>query len=399
MNLSGKGHKEFLNLLNRYKSGDATPEEEEFVDKYFRYIESQPGIMDQLTDTEKDFIETEIRERLMKSIGEKPETPVYDMTRRIQWKRIAVAAILVTIAGTAGYFILNTNPPSQLATNNVKTIENDLLPGKDKAILTLADGRTILLDSAGIGKLASQGNTEIVKLENNTVAYNTGKGAAGGISNNTMSTPKGGKYTVVLPDGSIVWLNAASSITYPTAFTGNDRTVTATGEIYFEIKKDAKRPFRVQLPDESQVQVLGTHFNINSYGDEGDVKTTLLEGSVKVSAGNRTVILTPGQQAQTTPAANTGKKAQSISVKNDADLEQVMAWRNGYFHFNRTPFKTVMQHIARWYDVEVIYEGKIPTDKFIGELPMDANASEVLKVLEKMQVKFKIEGKKIIVKS
>jgi ferric-dicitrate binding protein FerR (iron transport regulator) len=204
-----------------------------------------------------------------------------------------------------------------------------------------------------------------------------------------MSTPRGGQYALKLPDGTQVWLNSASSITYPTAFTGNERTVSITGEAYFEVMNDKSKPFHVMVND-MDVLVLGTHFNINSYQEERAVRTTLLEGSVKISQGASTgVILTPGQQAKV--------EQQQIKVINGADLEQVMAWKNGLFNFNKLSLEEIIRQLSRWYDVDVVYQGTIAPKKFGGEIERDLNLLEVLDVLKEAGVHFSIEGKRLIV--
>jgi ferric-dicitrate binding protein FerR (iron transport regulator) len=185
-------------------------------------------------------------------------------------------------------------------------------------------------------------------------------------------------------------LNSESSIRYPVAFSGNKREIETTGECYCEIAKDASRPFIVKIGT-MRVEVLGTHFNINSYSDEGVIKTTLLEGKVKITEGNSAEVLSPGQQGQLQ------KQTDKLQVISDIDLEQVVAWKNGYFQFNKDDLQTVMRQIARWYDLDVVYEGTIPRTPFWGELPRSAKASAVLNALEKSGVHFRIEGKKVIV--
>jgi ferric-dicitrate binding protein FerR (iron transport regulator) len=225
-----------------------------------------------------------------------------------------------------------------------------------------------------------------------------------------MSTPKGRQYQLTLQDGSKVWLNAASSIRYPTAFTGNTRDVEITGEAYFEVKHNAQQPFRVRLPNGSIVEDIGTSFNVNAYNDEADIKTTLIEGSVRVLSSvvsgmspaggggsdqrdmtgvGRGVVLKPGEQAEAT--------SNSLLTTRSVDLDAVMSWKNGYFSFNNADIKTVMRQLSRWYDVDVIYQGEIPNEKLEGKIPRNVNASVVLDALQYTGIKFKIEGKKIIV--
>jgi ferric-dicitrate binding protein FerR (iron transport regulator) len=214
---------------------------------------------------------------------------------------------------------------------------------------------------------------------------------------NAMTTPKGRQYQLELADGSKVWLNAASSITYPTAFTGNERKVTISGEAYFEISPDKTKPFKVSIDGKGEVEVLGTHFNINAYADEPTVNTTLLEGSVKIRAFNSNAgpeekqkTLYPGQQAR----LNVG-----LVVVDSVNTGEVMAWKNGYFSFNGATTEAIMRQVKRWYDAEIIYEGTVKEERFAGSVPRSANASKLLEVLELTKtVKFVIEDKKIIVK-
>jgi ferric-dicitrate binding protein FerR (iron transport regulator) len=230
----------------------------------------------------------------------------------------------------------------------------------------------------------------VVKQSNGQLAYNTQNEKPTEVLYNTLTTPRGGQYQLVLPDGSKVWLNAASAISYPTAFTGSERKVEIKGEAYFEIAKNTAMPFIVKVND-AQVQVLGTHFNINAYSDEDAIKTTLLEGAVKVTKDAASTLLKPGQQAIL------GRSSNEIRVQENTDLDAVLAWKNGYFSFNQTDLATIMRQIARWYDVDIVYSDKVPERRFGGEIPRNTNAAEVLKMLEESKVHFRIEGRKVIV--
>ena len=287
------------------------------------------------------------------------------------------------------YFSLRSSEQSALAVVPEKKVENDVLPGGNKAILTLSDGYVISLDDAKNGQLAQQGNVQIAKLGNGQVAYSVIEGKQSEVVFNTLTTPRGGQFRLTLPDGSQVWLNSASSVKYPTAFIDRQRKVEISGEAYFEIAHNPSKPFIVSV-NGMNVKVLGTHFNINAYDDEASVKTTLLEGSVSLNKADVVATLTPGQQAQ---LGNSGK----IKVIDNVDIDQVVAWKNGYFSFNRADLQTVMRQIARWYDVDISYEGKIPERQFGGKIDRNSNASEVLKILRETKVNFRIEGKKIIV--
>ncbi|MGZ8556899.1 MAG: FecR family protein [Chitinophagaceae bacterium] len=309
----------------------------------------------------------------------------------IRWKillRIA-ASLIIFMAGATIYFSLRGSDQNALAVAPEKKAENDVLPGGNKAILTLSDGSAISLDDAENGQVAQQGNAQIANLGNGQVAYKVIEGKKSEVVFNTLTTNRGGQFRLILPDGSEVWLNSASSVKYPTAFIGMQRKVEISGEAYFQIAHNPVKPFIVSV-NGMNVNVLGTHFNINAYDDEASVKTTLLEGSVSLKKADVVATLTPGQQAQ---LGNSGK----IKVIDNVDIDQVVAWKNGYFSFNRADLQTVMRQIARWYDVDISYEGKIPERQFGGKIDRNSNASEVLKILRETKVHFRIEGKKIIV--
>ena len=308
----------------------------------------------------------------------------------IRWRRLTAAAVILIIAAGA-WFWQREHARMNIPPSPPVSLQNDALPGSNRATLTLSNGQQLVLAGAAQDTVLTEG-AAIVASSNGRLAYNTGSAPATLLAYNTLTTPRGGQYQLTLPDGTKVWLNAASSITYPTAFTDKERSVNITGEVYFEVTKDRSRPFHVKVND-MEVDVLGTNFNVNAYHDEGGTRTTLLEGSVKINAAQTAVTLKPGQQAHI--ISPLGKE--NLKVINDADLDEVMAWKNGYFKFNDADIRTVMQQIERWYDLQVVYEGALPKDHFGGKLPRDANASEVLKTLEQTQVHFRIEGKKLIV--
>lgn len=305
------------------------------------------------------------------------------------WTRVA-AVLLIAIAGYVVYLISGKEKePEQSESLVVDLPLQDVAPGGNFATLTLADGSKVVLDSISTGLVASQGNTRVVKLENGEIKYEAGKTPPGKIIYNTMTTPVGGAYHLVLPDGTGVWLNAASSVTYPTAFTGNERKVSITGEVYFEVTKNIAMPFKVNA-GEQIIEVLGTHFNVNAYGDEHTVNTTLAEGKIKVINNNKTVLLQPGQQVQKDRAGN-------LKLVHNPDLDETLAWKDGVFRFNGTGIETIMRQVARWYGVEVIYKDKI-AEQFVAEIPRSVNVSKLLELLElTKQVQFTINNKVITV--
>lgn len=317
----------------------------------------------------------------------KPQARVQTMHPFKKYRWVA-AAIFLIIA--SALIVFNLSDTKNTNTNNATyASEQDRMPGGDRAVLTLSDGRTILLDSAGNGILAQQGSTNIVKKTDGQIVYNSEVGQSNEVVFNMLQTPRGGQYKITLPDGTKVWLNAASSLKYPVEFVGNERRVEISGEAYFEVAKNATKPFKVQL-NNMEVEVLGTHFNINGYTDEDDIRTTLLEGRVKVTAADKSKLLQPGQQAQLNTSGN-------IYVANDVDLEEVVAWKDGNFQFENSDIKTVMRQLARWYDVEVSYKGAI-NKHFVGSISRNVKLSQVLSMLQQTgEVKFKIEGKNLIV--
>jgi hypothetical protein len=301
----------------------------------------------------------------------------------IPWIRAAAVAILF-IAG-ASYLVFSKKNNQKDGNEKHAKKYSPILPGGDKALLTLSDGSTVILDSMQNGVLQNGGTK--INMQGGSLIYAATPVAGEAVVYNTLSTPRGGQYQVILPDGSKVWLNAASSLHYPTAFAGSQRDVELIGEAYFEVAKDKSKPFRVKVGD-MQVNVLGTHFNVSAYQDEKDIKTSLLEGSVKITRGKEKGMLEPGQQA----VMNMGED--KIEIVN-ADMGEVMAWKNGYFQFNNASLQNVLRQISRWYDVDIVYEGNNRPRKFVGEMQRDLNLSEMLKILETNQVQFKIVGKEL----
>lgn len=310
-------------------------------------------------------------------------------TTKLIW-RLGTAAAIVLI-GTVAFYFFRPDNTGHTTAENIKPTQSvgnmEVLPGGNKAILTLSDGTTINLDDARTGEVANQQNTEINKTGRGELVYaaSAGRLEASQPLYNTITTPRGGQYQVVLPDGTRVWLNAASSIRFPTAFSGNFREVILTGEAYFEVMSDKSKPFTVSV-NGSSVQVLGTHFNIMAYEDEV-LTTTLLEGSVKVKHGKSEQTIVPGQAA---------KVERGISV-HEVNTDNAVAWKNGITVFTNSPIQSIMRQISRWYDLDVEYIGEVPHRLFTGRIPRSAKLSQVLKVLELSDINFKVKDKKIIV--
>ncbi|MEO9146497.1 MAG: FecR domain-containing protein [Ginsengibacter sp.] len=372
-------------LLQRYQQGDCTPSENELVENWYRQLidtgEWQWG------DGERDMMQEMIEARIMKQVNGPRKREVFYLMPRSQW---LAAASIVILLGAFSYFMFfdKSTKPNHV----VKVLPNDIkAPQSNRAMITLANGQKIYLDSAGNCTLAIQGNVKLVKLAGGEIAYHQQEAfkTSGKLEYNTLSNPKGSKViNMILADGSRVWLNAGSSLNYPVSFTGSERKVAVTGEAYFEVAHDASKPFIVSNGS-MNVRVLGTHFNVNAFEDNGnDIEVTLLEGSVKIKNGNVTGLLKPGQQAVVT---------KEIKVVTDVDLDLVMAWKNGYFQFDNASLQSVLKEVSRWYDVDVVYQGHNQPRQFVGEIQRDLSLSEMLKILEKNKVHFKIEGKNLIV--
>ncbi|NQX38278.1 FecR protein [Pedobacter steynii] len=303
---------------------------------------------------------------------------------------IAVAAVFLLMS-TAGIIFFKSKDPLPAKINTLSH-KYDIPPGGNRALLTLPGGEPIVLNDSSIRQLKNQTGGSIVKAGNGILVYkaNALAGQAGKEMFNTISTPRGGQYQVILPDGTHVWLNAASSLRFPAAFKGEKRLVKLNGEAYFEVAKNKRMPFIVQTENQ-EVEVLGTHFNISSYADETATKTTLLEGSVKVTAQAGQKVLSPGEQALT------NKDTRVIKVM-PVSIEDAIAWKNGYFVFNDEKLESIMHRVSRWYDVEYHFEGKQGDLSFLGVVERSKNISSLLKVLASTgNVHFKIEGRKIIV--
>lgn len=309
--------------------------------------------------------------------------------KRVYWHRWAAAALLLIAATSAWLLVTRTRKADKLPRAVTENIKKDVSPGSTKAMLTLANGNVIALDSSLKGTLAKQGDVNL-HVSPGMLKYDQNRQtSANSIAYNILKTPKGGQYQLELPDGSKVWLNAASSLKFPTAFVGKERRVELSGEAYFEVARNASQPFFVSVNNAS-IAVLGTSFNVMAYADEAAMRTTLLEGAVKVSQANASSLLKPGEQSLLEP---NGK----MEVIEKADVSLAVAWKNGLTSFKSADIKTIMRQVERWYDVEVVYSGAIPVRSFTGDIPRDANLSELLRLLEISRIHFKMEQRKLIV--
>jgi ferric-dicitrate binding protein FerR (iron transport regulator) len=381
----------YRQLVYRYQHNQATDEELELFFQLLREGKLD-NYLSQAMDTEAGIEHV--------AAGPAP------VRRLFPWKRVVAAAVMLVMLSGGAYFLFNNKRSSQTAAREQQEVKSDLVPGGSKAILTLADGKQIVLNDVPNGTITQQGATQVNK-SGAGITYNASDSPANSalakapLTFNTISTPRGGQYQVVLPDGSKVWLNAASSLRFPTAFTGEERRVEINGEAYFEIvtvrlPAGKKMPFKVSVNNKAEVEVLGTHFNVMAYDDEGAIETTLLEGRVKVGSSNRQpVILKPGEQAS---LSHSSHKSQIIPVQT-VDVQTAVAWKEGYFRFNNTPVKTIMRQAARWYNAEIIYQGNVDDESFSGAVPRSENISSLLRILELTKtIRFTINERKIIVR-
>jgi ferric-dicitrate binding protein FerR (iron transport regulator) len=382
----------FFSILDKYQDGTASSAEKALIEEYYRRLEKAGTT--ELSEEE----EAALKDAMYKQIAAKVSSAKATIIpiKRKNYSLVAAAAVLVTLVGAGSYFWLLKKPaapPTQAGAVKVKP--QDLPPGRDAATLTLADGQTIILDSAN-GTISKQGAATVIN-NNGRVSYaNTGNETRPAVVYNKVSTARGNQYQLVLADGSKVWLNSASSLRFPTSFTGDRREVELDGEGYFEIAKNASKPFHVKTSTQD-IEVLGTHFNVNAYNDEAAVKTTLLEGSVKINqsvpqggSNQQSAILKPGEQAVFTHDSR-------LTIQDNIDIDQVMAWKNGWFEFDDTDIKTIMRQISRWYDVDIRYETKTDNEKYGGRISRNLNLSNILKMLENYGVHFRLERKTLTV--
>ena len=373
---------EILALLKKYQEGTLSNEDKDKVDAWYLHKASNSNL--QLNEYELE----DSYEYLKAKLPLKQETKVIRI-----WPRVAVAASIAVLLGTGIFYF--TKPKEQIP--QVAEKPKEIAPGGNRGILTLSNGKQIVLaDISAKDTIAKEGEEDEVTIKmgaNGVITYiinpNTVASKADANLFNTLSTPTGGQYNIVLADGTKVYLNAVSSIKYPTQFNGDQRIVELDGEAYFEVAKNKNKPFIVKSGDQD-IEVLGTHFNVHAYDNESVVKTTLLEGSVAVNYKNQKGILKPGQQS------NVSDKFNKITIKQ-VDTEAAIAWKNGRFKFDNADLKTVMRQLERWYGIKVEYRGDVSDVRFNGGTFMNKNLSEVLKVLELSNIKFKVEGKTIIV--
>lgn len=377
---------EIRQLAAKWMDGTITPEEKARFDQWYNSLDfSELELLDHWAAGPKE-IEAHILQRLQASLDETKPAQVRNLRRGKRW---LAAASVVLLIGAGSYLFYFRNKVAETPESvEGQMPAGDLAPGRYGAVLTLADGAKMVLDSAANGHISTQGGSQVL-LQDGAVVYEKEKPAAA-IVYNTLTTPRGRQFRLVLPDGSGVWLNAASTLRYPTVFTGDRRTVELNGEAYFEIAKDEKKPFVVTARG-MRVQVLGTAFNLMAYADEKTVNTTLVTGAVRVVSAKSSLVLRPDQQASLPDSADRF----TVSKPN---LKEVLAWKDGRFRFDGAKITAIMRQIARWYDVDIDYRGEIPSSEFNGSISRAEYARKILNALERTgNVHFILQGRKVIV--
>jgi transmembrane sensor len=389
---------EIRELAARWMDGTITPEEKERFEAWYNGLDfSELELLDHWAAGPEE-ISARILQKLQTSLCEtkgEPVSPlaqvhdlthVHDLRHRMRW--VAAASVLLLI-GAGSYFFSFRNKDAGGSEKTAGQMAADVAPGRYGAVLTLSDGARIVLDSAGNGHIATQGASQVL-MQNGAIVYEKASAApAAAVVYNTISTPRGRQFRVVLPDGSGVWLNAASTLRYPTSFAGDRRAVELSGEAYFEIAKDERKPFVITARG-MRVQVLGTAFNLMAYADETAVNTTLVTGAVRVVSAKSSLVLDPDQQAC---LSDSGRF--TLSKPN---LKEVLAWKDGRFRFDGAKITAIMRQIARWYDVDIEYRGEVPSNEFNGSISRAEYARKILDALERTgNVHFSLEGRKIIV--
>lgn len=364
-------------LLKRYLEGNCTPEERAQVELWYELLDSKKAAANE-AELEEDL--AEVRTRLA--------MPFRKKGKLFRYPAIAAAAAVLLIISIGTYFYFNNKPSGvPQKANKLLSTATDIAPGRNIAILQLGDGTEIALDDQSNGAIAKSGSNTIYKNAKGQLTYvatESKEDEADNPVSNSLRTPRGGQFQLTLPDGSQVWLNAASQLTYKISKTSRERLVELKGEAYFEVTKDANRPFKV-LSKGQVVEVLGTHFNVSSYDDDPSVKTTLAEGAVRIveTGGHRNVVLEPGQQA----TLDSGNRLSVAQV----EVSDAIAWRNGKLNFNQSDIYAVARQLSRWYNVDVVFKGKAANVRLSGEVYRNTNASKVLEILAFYNLNCKIE--------
>lgn len=364
-------------LAEKWRNGSISKAEQSEFNHWYNNLENS---LELETEESKEAMERRLYESITKKGNISPQ-------RSYRWPRVVAAASIAILLGISGLYLVTKNPKARVS----ETVSNDIAPGGNNATLTLADGRKITLSDAKNGNLAQLPDVSVVKTSDGNISYQKTPSkelSPPSMGYNVVNTPLGGQYHLTLSDGTNAWLNAGSSIKYPTSFSGLERKVEITGEVYFEVAHNAAKPFRV-VSSGQVVEVLGTHFNINAYSDEKNIRTTLIEGSVRISGANQSKTIKPGQEAELS--------SKGISIVR-VDTEESVAWKNGYFRFNDEHIESIMRKLSRWYDIEVSFQGPMSPEGFNGKISRYKNISQALKMLEQTgAVHFEIKGRRVSV--
>src|SRR5690625_174518 len=380
--------KSFFDLAEKISAGIATDRETElYLLWYDSFQHEDQGWLEEMGD--RDEIRNNILSRIRNEIGSQGR-------RRYLYSIRKISAAVLLLVFAAGVYLWISNEKKEKISEEL-VIKNDVLPGSDKAVLTLSDGARVILDGSLTGVIANEGEVSVENSEDGVLTYSGENNldfdeiTTDKVINNTITTPQGGQYKVKLHDGTMVWLNSLSSIRFPTRFSEEAREVEITGEVYFEVAHRSKQPFKV-YSGEQYVEVLGTEFNIQAYEDEPSIRTTLVDGSVNVVTENESALIDPGYQV--------------VSFSNDVlevkkvNAEMVVAWKNGLFQFWDTDLEEVMRQLARWYDIDVDYLTTTQGKSFTGFVSRDVTISNVLRMIEEAGgIKFGLEDKKVFVKT
>lgn len=384
-------------LFNSYYKGAASPAER---DEFLAYVENSEHdkqlkkLLDEYWLSLEEPISTAsnpVASHMLQEIMQDKQVSQQETVRKspiLMYQSIAAALVIFVLSASIFYYKFTDRGNDEEREIVAKVVNPDSSNRSNKAVLTLADGSEIVLNENQTGKLADQGNTQVFGQAGAILSYLADGTKRESIVHNTLTVPKGGTYQLILPDGTKVWLNSNSSIYFPSQFNGVERTVSLKGEAYFEVAKNKEMPFKVKV-DDMEVRVLGTHFNIKAYAEEQSISTTLLEGSVRVSAAGINKLLRPGQ------ASVWNRKGQMEVIQ--ADLDEAIAWKNGWFHFNQADIPQIMRQLARWYDMEIVYAGAIPQGRFSGLVKQTNDINQVLSILNAGGLQFKKVGKQITI--
>jgi len=361
-----------LDLIERISNNTANDAD---ISVYNAWCESFQEKGEQIPDFNE--LQSKMLVHINQEIDKHRERAVYPF-----YRIAAVAASIIFVLSIGCYFLFRSGSNQKIAKND----NHEIAPGGNRLVLILGNGKKIDLTKAKNGQLAMQGQTAISKVNNGQIVYSDSKISNDDVQYNTVLAPRGGQGSLILGDGTQVWLNSSSSIKFPASFKGNQRLVTVTGEVAFKVFHNAKMPFKV-MAAKQLTEDIGTEFNINAYPDEPMIKTTLLEGSVKVGIPGQSTLLKPGQESDF--------NNNQLSVK-DGDIQTAFAWKNGYLWFNNENIESVMRQVSRWYDIDVVYQGKITNDRFNGKISRYKNINQVLHMLEYSgSVHFKVQGRRI----